>query len=100
MANLVGKLGQTIQGSVANFGAGFRQAAISGNPALFGAGLAAIEKTFEKASKEEKSEREKDREERRRDRQFNEENQNEQRKLDQDILKTLKAKNSLFALAQ
>lgn len=91
MANLVGKLGQTIQGSVANFGAGFKQAAISGNPALFGAGLNAIEKAFQRTAKEDKAERNKDREERRRERQFNEENQNEQRKLDNDILGTLKS---------
>ena len=91
MANLVGKLGQTIQGSVQNFGAGFKQAAISGNPALFGAGLSALEKAFQKSSAEEKAERQKDREERRRDKQFNEENQNEQRKLDNDILGTLKS---------
>jgi hypothetical protein len=91
MANLVGQLGQTIKGSVANFGAGFKQAAISGNPALFGAGLGAIEKAFQRTSKEDKAERNKDREERRRDKQFNEENQNEQRKLDNDILGTLKS---------
>ena len=91
MADLVGKLGQTIKGSVQNFGAGFKQAAISGNPALFGAGLNALGKAFEKNTSEEKADRSKDREERRRQRQFDEENQNEQRKLDNDILGTLKS---------
>lgn len=95
MANLIEQLGQTInqkvKGSVANFGTGLKQAAISGNPALFGAGFSAIEKALEKNGKDDKFERQKDREENRRDKQFNEENQNEQRKLDSDILGTLKS---------
>jgi hypothetical protein len=90
MADLVGKLGQTIKGSVSNFGAGFKQAAISGNPALFGAALGTMEKAFSKKFDEDKKERAKDREERRRDRQFDEEKENEQKKVDSDILKSLR----------
>jgi len=86
MADLVGKLGQTIKGSMSSFGSGFKQAAISGNPALFGAALNGVEKGLGAIGKE----FQKDREDRRRDRQFNEENQNEQRKLDNDILKSLR----------
>jgi hypothetical protein len=96
MADLVGKLGQTIKGSVSGFGAGFKQAAIGGNPALFGAALGTMEKAFSKKFDEDKKERTKDREERRRDRQFNEEKENEQRKVDSDILKSLRSIEKLM----
>jgi hypothetical protein len=96
MADLVGKLGQTIKGSVSGFGAGFKQAAIGGNPALFGAAIGTMEKAFSKKFDEDKKERAKDREERRRDRQFNEEKENEQRKVDSDILKSLRSIEKLM----
>lgn len=87
MANLANKLGQTIQGKVNEFGSGFKSALTSGNPALFGPALSSIENALSNQAKETK----KDREERKRDRQFNEENQAEQRKLDTEILKSLKS---------
>ena len=96
MADLVGKLGQTIKGSVSGFGAGFKQAAIGGNPALFGAALGTMEKAFSKKFDEDKKERAKDREERRRDRQFDEEKENEQKKVDSDILKSLRNMEKLL----
>jgi hypothetical protein len=92
MADLVGKLSQTIKSQVSDFGAGFKQAALSGNPALFGAALNGLEKGLGSIGKE----FQKDREERRREKQFQEENQNEQRKLDNDVLKTLKSIEKLM----
>jgi len=96
MADLVGKLGQTIKGSVSGFGAGFKSAAISGNPALFGAALGSMEKALSKKFDEDKKERAKDREERRRERQFDEEKENEQRKLNNDMLKSLRSIEKLL----
>ena len=96
MADLVGKLGQTIKGSVSGFGAGLKGAAISGNPALFGAALGTMEKVISKKFDEDKKERAKDREERRRDRQFDEEKENEQKKVDSDILKSLRSIEKLM----
>lgn len=86
MADLMGKLGQQIKGSVGNFGAGLKSAAMSGNPALFGALAKGIEKGFDNLGDELK----KDREDRKKEKQFDEEKAKEQFKLFSDIEKSLK----------